>query len=628
MCGICGFAGFRDDALLARMCAALAHRGPDDEGMIAHERVSLGHRRLAIIDLETGRQPIHNEDSSVFIVFNGEIYNYAELMSGLIARGHTFGSKSDTESIVHLYEDLGIECLSRLRGNFALALWDKNRETLFLARDRLGIRPLYYARLGNSLLFASEAKSILLSPGVSREINFHALDDYFTYLYVPAPKTIFSGISKLEPGQYLEWKNGNVRLETYWKLAVRQGRVPSLKDPSPAACREFLLPLMEETVKLHTVSDVPIGAFVSGGLDSSTVLSLLAGHSSSPVRTFTIGFEDGADFYDEREPARRIAELFGADHTEIVVKPDCAGLLPLAVSVFDEPFGNPTAILTYILARELKRHVKVALSGEGGDETFAGYPRYLGALLSRYYRRVPFPLRALLARTAALIPEDTAGRHAPRRLREFLTGNTLPPEEMYTLWVSYFDPHMRDRLYTPALKRSIGTYRAESFLLDLFAQVPDLDFLDRVNYVDLRSFLPCNEFEFDDKMTMAHGFEARAPFVDHVLIETMCEIPMAWKISRLKYKPLLRRAMEGILPPDILSRPKVGFNPPMGVWLKRDLKSLVASRLSREKLVKTGFFNYDYVRELLALHDSGRRDLSLHVWALLVFMEWYEQYVA
>jgi len=592
------------------------------------DTASLGHARLSVIDLETGSQPISNEDRSVFVSYNGEIYNFREIRESGLESRHSFATKTDTEVIVHLYEEMGMELLNELRGNFAISLWDKNTETMYLVRDRLGIRPLYYTLHGGRLLFGSEIKAILKSPYISKEIDFRALDDYLTYLYIPPPRTIFKNICKILPGQYLKWKNGQADLETYWRLdPLSKGDVPAMDNPSPEACREFLDPLMEETVKLHMVSDIPIGAFLSGGLDSSTVLAYMARHSSSPICTYTIGFEQGSEFYDEREPADIVARHFGAEHSEIVVHPDCAELLPKTVAVFDEPFGNPTSLLAYVLCRETKKRVSVTLSGDGGDEVFGGYPRYFGTLLSGYYRSLPLVFRKAAAGFTRFIPEDTSGSHRLRRIREFLTGNTMAPEEMYISWVAYYTPRMREMLYTDRVKNHLGNHDAERFLRDIFADAGEASLVDAVNYVDIRSFLPYNEFEYDDKMSMAHGLEVRSPFVDHVLLENLARIPMAWKISRFRYKILLKNVMRGILPDEIIDRSKIGFNPPMGIWLKNDLKGLTEDYLSRLSIEKAGFFKYNYIRDLLEMHNSGKRDLSLNIWALLVFMEWHRQYI-
>jgi asparagine synthase (glutamine-hydrolysing) len=628
MCGIAGYLGREHPQLGASMAALLRHRGPDDAGECVLERRDggacvLAHRRLSIIDLPGGHQPLTNEDATVHLVFNGEIYNFRELRADLERRGHRFRTRSDTEVIVHLYEDYGLDCVEHLRGMFAFALWDAARERLLLARDRLGVKPLYYAVPEDgdiAIAFASELKSLLEVPAVSRELDLESLAAYLAYLYIPHPRTAVRGVRRLPPAHVLVAERGSVELRRYWSL-----------DPEATAelDPDGLWELLADAVELRLVADVPVGSFLSGGLDSSAIVAA-ATERDAPPETFSVVFPRPEErLYDERDDARLVAAAFGTRHHELEARPDARALLPELVRHFDEPFGNPTALLVYELSRLTRQHVKVALAGDGADELFAGYPRYRGLAAAQWYRRVPAPVRALAAAGARALPESTRGRHGLRRAREFALAPVESLDETYLSWITYFDPARRTELFAPGLtERLRESPPPERFLQDLLARAPRNDLVNRLSYVELQSFLPCNVLEYGDRMSMAHGLEVRAPFTDHRLVERVFALPGSAKLQRGRSKALLRTAAESRLPQRPLAKRKVGFNPPMGLWLDRELRPLVASHLSREVVETRGLFRPAAVEQLVRDLRGGRRDVSLHVWSLVVLEQWQREYGA
>ncbi len=643
MCGIVGYVGaFRPP--LERALAALRHRGPDDAGLwrgrLGEAEAGLAHARLAVLDPSpSGKQPMESADGRLRVVFNGEIYNFAELRAELERGGASFRTRTDTEVLLEGYRRWGDDVLSRLRGMFALALLDHERGRALLARDRLGIKPLYYslaprplasASLGEGeraagggepapLLFASEAKGVLELLPERPGIDLRALRDYLTYLYVPYSRSIHAGLSQLPPGHRLIWEKGRVSIDRWWRL-------PPVERPRPRQeiVRE-LRSLLEETVRLHLVSDVPLGAFLSGGLDSTTLVALMARAGARPVKTFCMTFEPGAGLYDEREHAREVATRYGTDHTEIPVRPDVAELLPASVRSFDEPFGNPTALLVNALSRETRRHVTVALAGDGGDEIFLGYPRYQGAAVAALYGRLPRRARAFAAETLApRIPESTRGRHGLRRAREFLSAGTLPPDEAYAGWVTYFTEREQAALLSPEILRATAGHDPLWHLRAALAPGDERGLVDRCQAIDLATFLPGNLLTYSDRMSMAHALEVRVPFCDHALVEFMARIPASEKLRRLQAKSLLREAVADLLPPGVRRRRKLGFNPPVGIWLNGPLRPMLDDLLSEERLRRRGIFEPAAVRRLVDEQRSGRRDRSLPLWALLHFESWAE----
>lgn len=607
MCGIAGSTRSTRQVLEA-MRDRLRHRGPDGSGLWQEAEGGMGlvHTRLAVIDLSPGgAQPMQSDCGRYVIAFNGEIYNFKELRSELEAKGESFRSHSDTEVLLALLRREGEAAIPRLSGMFAFAFWDRQEETLLLARDRLGKKPLVYAQLGDrSLSFASEIQALRLHSGIDLAVDREALSEFLACLYVPAPRTIHAGIRKVPPGHLLRWKAGRIETKCYWAPAYRGTRSPTVEEAA-----EELLPLLRQAVRDRMVADVPVGCFLSGGIDSSVIAALMAEAAGEPVRSFTMTFTERT--YDEREAAGLVARHVGARHTELPASSELAGLLDQYVAAFGEPFGNPTALLINDLSRKAREHVTVALVGDGGDEVFAGYPRYHGGLLAGKYRRLPVWLRkGVIAPAARLIPESSAGRHGFRRLREFLEGANLPDAEMYAAWVEYFDPDERRAL--------LGLDAVpDRPIARLYRQAPSNDPLDAMQQTDLVSFLPGNLLAYGDAMSMAHALELRLPLIDHRLIETVGTLAPGLRFQD-GMKTLLKAVARRLLPAEIVDRPKRGFNPPMGVWLKTDLKGLVQDRLRPETLADLGLA-WEPVAALLA---DGRRDNSLKIWSLLVLDAW------
>lgn len=626
MCGIAGYVGRHEPGLGLQMATLLEHRGPDDGGEFVApigetDRVAvLAHRRLAIIDIPGGRQPLANEDGTIHVVFNGEIYNFRDLERELVAHGHRLRTRCDTEVIVHLYEEHGLDFVHRLRGMFALALWDAPNRRLVLARDRLGVKPLYYAQPRDDrteVAFASEPRPLLRIPGVSRDVDLEGFAAYLAYLYVPHPMSGFRDIRKLPPAHLLVHEGGRTTIRRYWAI-----------DPSTSAQgdAETVWGLVEEAVAIRLVADVRVGAYLSGGIDSSSIVAAASARRKR-FPTFTVVFERHEDrFYDESEDARVVADAFDTEHHELQAQPDLAGLLPTIVRHFGEPFGNPTALLAHALAERTRSVVKVALDGAGSDELFAGYERFRGLRLLEWYGRAPTATRALAARGARALPESTRGRHALRRGREFLLGPTQP-DEAYVTWITYFDETDRARLLASGPAEQLReSPPPETFLYDLFALAPRNDVVNRVSFVELQSYLPCNVLEYGDRMSMAHGLELREPYCDHILAERVFALPGSAKLRRLRTKAILREALASRLPAHTLAKRKVGFNPPIGVWLS-DLSQLVDSHLSPERVRERDLLRPEAVASLVAELRRGRRDVSLRVWSLIVLEEWLRQFV-
>ncbi len=603
------------------MTARLAHRGPDGEGYFCTPEVSLGHRRLAIIDVPGGGQPMTSADGRFTIVFNGEIYNFRALRKELEAEGARFRTQSDTEVLLELFARRGgAATLEKLHGMFAFAVWDAKSQALFLARDRLGVKPMYYAVRGGRLLFASEMKALLAHPDVPRRLNAKAVDDFLTYLYVPAPQTIFEDINELPPAHWLEWKNGKARVERYWDALPEPAEAPA------SQLAEELRGQLDRAVRLRLVSDVPLGAFLSGGIDSSSIVALMARASANTVRSFSLGFGAGAEHYTELEYARKVSRRYNTEHQELEIFPKCAELLPVMVEHFDEPFGNPTALLIYQLAELTRKHVTVALAGDAGDEVFLGYPRYHGVRLRRYLDLFPRAARRAIAALAENIWENSNGFHARRRVREFLTTAGEHWQQAYASWVSYFSPAMRRELYTDEFRAAVGGYDSGAVLDEYFARVAQAAPLDQVSYVDLHTFLPYNLLEYGDRMGMAHALELRLPFTDHRLVEFSMRVPAELKLRGRHTKFLLREAVRPLLPAEILERPKLGLNPPLGMWMQREMAPLMERYFSGEAVRRRGWFRPEAVARLREEFRSGRRDYSLHLWALVVLEEWARQY--
>ncbi len=618
MCGIAGIVRWDHAPVLEHeirsMCSAMVHRGPDEEGVYLDAGVGLGMRRLSIIDLDNGQQPVSNEDGSVWIVFNGEIYNYRELRHELERAGHTFRTASDTETIVHLYEDLGPRCVDRLRGMFAFAIWDVTRRQVLLARDRLGIKPLYYAEREGELVFASELKPILQLPDIawSRSVSWEAASHLFTFLATPASQSIVKGIRKLEPARIATATAGRpLRIERYWNVDFTPN-LEATEDELVEQLRELLV----ESVVLHEVSDVPIGAFLSGGIDSSAVVATMANLASDPIKTFSIGFAEAG--YDELKHARQVAHAFGTDHHELILRPDVVGLVEDITWYLDEPFGDTSAIPTYMVSKLASEHVKVVLSGDGGDELFGGYDKYLVEQRERQFDRVPAGIRRLVGAVGNTMPEGMRGRR-------FLQHLALDGPQRYVDASAMFHPGQLRALFQNDVFEEVSRHDPRAASLAAL-EANGRDWLSAIQYGDLESYLPLDILTKVDRMTMAHSIEARPPLLDHKLVEFAATVPSHMRLRGGTTKYLLKRAMRGILPDGIIDRPKQGFAVPLALWLRGELSEFVRDLLLSVTCRQRGFFNTSYIERLLKQHERGR-DLSLQIWTMLSFELWCRRFL-
>jgi asparagine synthase (glutamine-hydrolysing) len=624
MCGIAGFADRLSDSAWApgsdamqrartvagRMCAAIRHRGPDDEGIRVEDGVALGMRRLSIIDLATGQQPIHNEDRTVWVVFNGEIYNYAALRADLERRGHRFYTASDTETIVHAYEEWGEGAFERLRGMFGIALWDRPRRALLLARDRVGIKPLHYARAGDRLYFGSEIKAILAGLERTPALDLEALDHYLSFLYTPPNASIFAGIHKLPPGHLLRWQNGTVALRPYWEVPIDE-RTPASEAEAVGQLRRVLA----DAVQSHLMSEVPLGAFLSGGIDSSLVVGLMARASSRPVRTFSIGFDEPQ--FDELEHARVVARHFGTDHHEFVVRPDALAILDDLIRHFDEPFGDSSAIPTWYVSELARRHVTVVLSGDGGDELFGGYDRYFPhPRVAAFDRWAPAGSRAVAGMAWRWLPHGAAGKNFLRRVARDEQGRYLDA-------IGFFQPDEKASLLTSDVRRRLNGADAEARLARHFERFRGLPWHAQMMHFDFETYLPEDILVKVDRMSMAHSIESRVPLLDNEVVEFAARLPANCKIRDGRRKHILKEAAADLLPPDILTRRKQGFGVPVGVWFRGGLRELFADVLLSTRARQRGYFEPRFVERLVREHLGGRRDL----WGLVVFELWHREYL-
>ncbi len=620
MCGIAG--QVRADGvpvegdLIARMCAAQEHRGPDSRGLHVSDGVGLGIQRLRIIDLDTGDQPVYNEDGSVAVVLNGEIYNYAELREELLQAGHTLATNGDTEVIAHLYEEHGTGCLSRLRGMFAFALWDSRRQRLFLARDRVGKKPLFYSFRGGALSFASELQALIQDPEVSREVDHEAIDAYLAYGYVPAPMSIFRGVRKLPPAHLLVYQEGALTTERYWRLDYSAKR--PVKDVREL--HQEIRTSLRTAVSRRLVADVPVGAFLSGGIDSSAVVAAMAEQSSEPVKTFSIGFADEA--LNELPRARLIAERFSTDHHELIVEPDAIELLPKLVRHYGEPFGDHSALPCFYLAELAREHVTVALNGDGGDESFAGYQRYTSNMLAARFERLPESLRHSIAAAGARVGNGADPRAWRSRAQRFATRLGGERQERYLRQVNVFDPGERGGLYTDEFARSVATADADAILLGPWSDASGGELLDQLLEVDATVYLPGDLLPKIDIATMAYSLEGRSPLLDHELMELAAAIPPQYKASGTRRKIALRDALRGWVPDTILDGPKQGFELPVARWLRTDLAPFTRDVLLDRASAERGWMEPTAVATLIDQHVSGAADHGRKLWALLTLELW------
>jgi asparagine synthase (glutamine-hydrolysing) len=623
VCGICGLVALNgqpvDPALLQEMNDTLLHRGPDSGGTHVDGAVGIAARRLSIIDLETGDQPLSNEDGTVTVVQNGEIYNYRELREELRAKGHTFRTKGDTEVLAHLYEERGPAFAEDLRGMFAVAVWDAKRRRLVLARDRFGIKPLYYRLTQSSLSFASELKALLRQPDFSREIDPDAVDAFLAFSFVPAPYSIFREVRKLPPGSVLVWDadgGSDVQVERYAR--PRPAPASEIRSGSEAELAEELRERLRDSVRAHLIADVPVGVLLSGGVDSCT-LAALASEVAAPVRTFTIGFDERG--FDERSLARLIAERYGTDHHELLLRPDAVQLLPALAATFDEPFADSSAIPTYLVSELARRHVKVALSGEGGDEFFGGYNYYAGHGLARRLA----PLAALARPFVERLPTSTGKPSSfDWKAKRFVRSASLSTLERHYAWKSVFTPEERRGLVQPDQRPA---HSPLDLLREQYTVTEDAaDELARVMGIDLGLFMVDDMLVKTDRASMAHSLEARVPLLDPVVAELALALPTRMKVRGLSKKRLLRRAAEPLLPREILEGEKRGFVPPIGAWLAGELQPMTREALSPSNVRRQGFFQPEAVTGLLDEHAAGRADNSRKIWALLTFSLWFDRY--
>lgn len=616
MCGIAGILGIHGKPVQERevqsMCAALFSRGPDDVGFYVNRSIGLGMRRLSIIDLDTGHQPVANEDGTVQVVLNGEIYNYRELRNELISLGHRFSTSSDTEVIVHLYEEYGQDCVHHLRGMFAFAVWDDSKKELMLARDRLGIKPLYYGVFRDRLVFASELKAILQLPEIARELNWNAVGHLFGFLSTPGNQSVVAGIHKLLPGHTLTTGlDRPLAIHRYWDVEFKPeyGR-------SPEYFIQRLRGLLEESVGLRMISDVPLGAFLSGGLDSSAVVATMARQTSGPLKTFSIGFSEQG--FNEAEHARAVAQAFGTDHHELVLEPDVIGLLDDLAWQLDEPFGDSSAIPTYMVSRLAAQHVKVVLSGDGGDELFAGYSKYQVEQKERHYRYIPGAIRQMLGLVGGHMREGMKGRNFLRHIA--LDGNSR-----YLDANSMFGRNELQSLFSSEVGKLVLAQDPWQERIDFLDRQAG-HWLSRIQYADIKHYLPLDILTKVDRMSMANSLEARVPLLDHKLVEFAATIPPEFQLRNGSAKYIFKQAMRGILPDHIIDRPKQGFAVPLGSWFRGELDGYVRDILLSDSSRARGIFNTVYIENLLAMHARGR-PLDLQLWTLLSFELWCRQFL-
>ncbi|MFH0859839.1 MAG: asparagine synthase (glutamine-hydrolyzing) [Candidatus Altiarchaeota archaeon] len=621
MCGIVGAYNFRGENVaeddLRRSASLLTHRGPDSDGFYCEKNTGLGFRRLSIIDLKTGDQPIHNEDERIWVIFNGEIYNHLQIREELEGKGHAYYTNSDTETIVHAYEEYGIDCVKKFNGMFAFAIWDSKSRRFFLARDRLGIKPLYYLLDSDRLIFASELKSIIEFPTVKRELNREALDYYLSYNYVPAPHSIFEGIRKLQPGHTLTVGERSSALRRYWQLTFPHRPYVSLKY-----FETRIVELLKQAVKARLMSDVPLGAFLSGGIDSSAIVAMMSEISDEPVKTFSIGFEE--ESYNELQYAKTIAETFNTEHTEFVVKMDAISLLEKLAYHFDEPFADSSAIPTYIVSEMARKHVTVCLSGDGGDEQFGGYDRYRALNLARQYARIPSMLKAPARLLMEAMPSSARNKSFINFSKRFVEAADLPPIEMYAKWVTSFDNVEKSMLYGG---KGYAGFDHIKVLNGYYDECTLPDFLGKTMYADINTYMVDDILTKVDRMSMANSLEVRVPFLDHNMVEFTATIPSNLKVRGQTLKYVFKKAVKDILPQQILKRKKRGFGVPLARWFNDELRDTVDSLLLGNEASISKYLDRDEIRRIVDDHAKSRRDNSGRIWNLMMLEMWHRKYM-
>jgi len=613
---MCGIIGFNFKSNNEKIFTTTSHRGPDNTSSVVVGSFTLGHNRLSIVDHNNNsNQPFISSCGRYTIVFNGEVYNHHEIREKLKDK-YTFNTESDTEAILYAYIEYGEKCLDDFRGMFAFAIYDKQEDKLFCARDRLGIKPfIYYAKDGK-FIFGSEIKVILEALESKPDINQEAILQYLHYLYIPHPNTIFQNIMKLPPAHTLTFQNGQVEIKKYWDVEDYKGLNHGMAEDKIITSLDELL---DESVKIRMIADVELGSFLSGGIDSSMILHYMNKHSTKQINTYTLGFE-GASKYDETSDAKIMSDYFNTNHTEIIINPNAAELLPKMVSHFDEPFGNPTSLLIHELTKETKKLATVALAGDGGDEIFGGYPRYEAILIAEKLKKIPKSLFKLASTFTNLIPESSSGNHKLRRIKTFVNSLSKNEDEMYEDWIGYYSDQELNKLF-----KEYKSYK--HIVKDTWNSQDCHDGILKSSIVDLKTFLPNNLLSYGDAMSMANSFEVRFPLIDHKVIEFMTSVDTKYRIKDGKTKYLMKKILEGQIPDNIINKPKLGLNPPMGIWLKKDLINFINDYLSKESVEKRGLFNYEYIQEILYEHNTNKRDRSLYIWALIVLEEWFRQYI-
>jgi len=626
MCGIVGITNANsrpvERGILEKMNQAILHRGPDDDGFYVHENIGLAMRRLSIIDVAGGKQPIYNQDKTTCIVFNGEIYNFQELRESLEKHGERFYTHSDTEVILHLYDRYGADCVQHLRGMFAFAIWDERDKSLFIARDRIGKNPLLYSHQPNGdLIFGSEFRALLEHPAISREVDYEAIHHYLSYMCVPAPLTAYKQIRKLEPAHWLRWKDGEIKTQRYW-LPDFQHKIKI----SEQEAEEETLRLLREATKMRMISEVPVGAFLSGGVDSSTIVALMAEVSSTPVKTFSIGFEE-QDF-SELKYAKQVAQHIGSEHHEFIVKPDALEILPTLIEHYGEPYADDSALPTYYVARETRKHVTVALNGDGGDETFAGYERYFAMQMAEKYHKIPAPVRKIFIENAIkLLPTSELKRSRARDLKRFLQAASLPTVERYLNWSSAFTRNAKAELYGENFKREVAGHETSDFLATWFARGNGIGIADKAMFTDQQTNLPNQLLVKVDIASMAVSLEARSPFLDHKVIEFAAALPEKLKLKGTEPKALLKKVASRLVPREVLYRRKMGFGVPVGHWMRNEMQGFVRETLLGERSLKRGLFRPEQLTKIVEQHVSGQKDHYLHLWTLLMLELWFQKFI-
>jgi asparagine synthase (glutamine-hydrolysing) len=626
MCGVCGVVNRNGSSvpveLVQAMSRTMQHRGPDDEGCYSQAGVGLGFQRLSIIDLGGGHQPMSNEDDTLWIAFNGEIYNFQSLRADLEKTGrHHFKTRSDTEIILHLYEEHGERCVEHLRGMFAFGIWDSKNKSLFLARDRFGKKPLVYANLPEGLVFASELKALLKHPGVRKEIDYPAIDHYLTYQYIPSPMTIYKTVRKLPPAHTLTWKNGEIKIRKYWDLNYVPKTTMSFDEAGKA-----MMAKLKEAVQLRMIADVPLGAFLSGGRDSSVVVGLMSELSNRPVKTFSIGFEEAE--FSELKYAKIVADHFKTDHQEFIVKPDTMDILPKLAWFYSEPYADSSALPSYYVSQITRKHVTVALNGDGGDETLAGYQRYQAMKFMLMWSKIPRAGRQAIYKAATMLPDGTPPFSFTWRLKRLLRLGLDDPRTIYLDALCYFHEEQKQELYTDFMKDQVKGTFAPDYVNAILDRVKHLPGVDPFLYTDLHSYLPECLMVKMDIASMANSLETRSPFLDHEFVELTATFPSEWKLRGLHHpKYILDKTLAGWLPEIILKRGKQGFGLPMSRWFRGNMRSYLEGMLLSDKSISRNHFKKATLEKLLAENATLKKDHSYRLWALLMLEQWYQVYI-